>query len=160
MRSIAVEQSNCGLRQSIPNVSPVAVQGTRLKIGGRAHAEQWLCAGPLKTRMVEADADFVIGLWPVANERAVTVSAELEMFDVDGVWSSISDELRKALSSSLSRMAEGMKFNFPPEIADLNPRFTDAQLADLGNGRGELDIEASVIIRAADMARLIALMTK
>jgi hypothetical protein len=53
-----------------------------------------------------------------------------------------------------------MKFKFPPEIAGRAPRFTGAHLADAGDGKGELHFEATAPIRAADMTRILSLVTK
>ena len=52
-----------------------------------------------------------------------------------------------------------MKFKFPPEVASVNPRFVDAHLVDTG-GKGELYVEATAVIRAADMTRILLLITK
>lgn len=162
LRALASHKSSCDTRWSFPQVLPATVQGGKLKIEGQAHAEQWLCSGPLKTRLIEATADFTVALQPARRETEIGMSAEIERFEVHGALSGLSGDLKQLLSSSLSRLVEGdaMKFKFPPEVANVNPRFTDAHLVDAGEGKGELHVEATAVIRAADMARILSLIAK
>jgi phytoene dehydrogenase-like protein len=66
------------------------------------------------------------------------------------------------LSSALRRVFDddGAKFKFPPEVAAINPRFTRADLVDAGSGKGELQVEAEAVIRAADMPRIMSLIDR
>jgi len=160
--ALASNKSNCETRWSFPQLAPVTLQGGKLRIEGQLHAEQWLCVGPVETVILEATADFVITLSPIRRDQEVAVDADLERFDVHGPLSPLSDALRDFLSSFLHQTVErdDMKFTFPPEVASVNPRFTGAHLDDVGSRMAELSIEATALVRAADMARILALITK
>jgi hypothetical protein len=106
--TFASNKSSFDTRWSFPEVSPATVQDGKLKIGGQAHAEQWLCTGPLKTRLIEATADFIVALQPVRRKTEVEVFAEIERFDVHGTFSGLSGDLKRLLSSSSNRLVEAM----------------------------------------------------
>jgi hypothetical protein len=163
LRALAAKKSRCETRWSFPQLSPATVQSGKLKVEGQVRAEQWVCAGPLKTRVARETADFIIALRPVPSGSEMAVAAELEKFDLgNSMLSGVEDELKQALSSSLGKVfhGDGAKLRFPPEVASINPRFTAARLADAGQGKGELDVEAEALLRAADMAKIMALITR
>lgn len=163
LRALAAKKTSCQRRWSFPQLSPATVHGGRLRIGGQVRVEQWICTSFLKTYVARESAHFIVALHPVQRENEVTVAADLEKFDLGkSILPGVRDELKQVLSSALSKVfdSEGMKFKFPPEIASINPRFTDTHLADAGDGKGEFHIEADAVIRAADMAKIMTLITK
>ena len=68
----------------------------------------------------------------------------------------------RSFPRELSKIFSGddAKFTLPLEIASLKPRFTVAEIRDVGDGTGELFIEAEAPIAASDMTKLLSLIAK
>jgi hypothetical protein len=162
LHALAANKSNCETRWSFPELSPTTIQDGKLRIGGKVRVEQWVCAGSLETRLARETADFVIAMHPVRSPDTISMAAEIASFDLgQSMLEGVEDEVRRQLSSSLTEALDDddAKLRFPAEVAVFEPQFTDARLINLAGGGDALHVEASTVVQAADLAKVISLIS-
>lgn len=162
LKKVAEQKSSCTTRWSFPSLQPGTIEGGKLKVGGQVKVEQWVCTDGLvkiKTFLASQSADFILAVFPKLTAGELSLDAELEKFQPHGAAGrlGLGDELRDILQNELKKALGSEKLQFPPEIAAIKPRFTAAEIRDVGGGKGELFLEAQADITPADMTNILQL---